>query len=399
MTKPLFVFGVARAGTNLIAGMLNAHPNVELALDPLLPFFKALRTALLIASGDRNLQAKFPSEAPFQDGYYDSQGYRLLDLVLTGRLDVPMGDENETLSAAIADRAALEAPEFARRLRDVNGQTFTDVLDQVFDRVSSARLSNVVWRGVKEVWTTEFIPLLARAYPEARFIIVRRDPRGIVASLLALAKKNPSQAAHTISYMRHWRKEGAVGAALMNDKFLDGRVMMLSYETVASDPEQGVKSLCAFLDLDLDRAMLYPIQGTGGAGDGNSSFGKIVGVSNISVERWRNVLSAAMIQTIEFFCGADMRLEGYALVGSLPTLLNEAITEIVRDADLSPGAWRSDFGTMEENLAHEETRWRLLSSEPKALHDGDEIRRHFLFESYFSSLRNAVFPNPQPAIS
>ena len=45
MAAPLFVTGTARSGTNLVARMLDAHPEVSVACDPYFPLFHSLRNA------------------------------------------------------------------------------------------------------------------------------------------------------------------------------------------------------------------------------------------------------------------------------------------------------------------------------------------------------------------
>src|ERR1700704_4827686 len=82
--RALFVFGIARSGTNLLAGMLNARHDVYLALDPLLPFFKALQRALVVRTGDMALGERYTESGAFQDGYFDAAGRKLLDTVLSG---------------------------------------------------------------------------------------------------------------------------------------------------------------------------------------------------------------------------------------------------------------------------------------------------------------------------
>lgn len=73
--SPLFVFGLARTGTNLLAGMLNAHGSVVLELDPLLPFLKASRNAIVQTCAPESVADRFDPLAPFQDYYFDPDGY------------------------------------------------------------------------------------------------------------------------------------------------------------------------------------------------------------------------------------------------------------------------------------------------------------------------------------
>ena len=121
-------------------------------------------------------------------------------------------------------------------------------------------------------------------------------------------------------------------------------------------------------------------------------------MSRESAERWRGGLSREVVRTIEYHCGPEMQLEGYAPISSLPVTLDDAIVRVVMEAHANPGSWRSDAGMPNDDLAHEENRWRLLNL-PKANLSREEIRRHFLFESYFFRLRTAVFPDLQAAMN
>lgn len=386
MSQPLFVFGVARSGTNLVAGMLNAHSRVDLALDPLMPFFKALRDAWVVATGDPALTARYPAGCAMQDYYFEPLGPRLLDLVMAGELTV--ATDSTELVAAVAARAALESPGFAERLQPVAGATYREVLDGILSRVPRGDGRPPLWRGTKEVWTCEFIPALARAYPDARFILIRRDPRGILASLLQMMRRNPSQAAHTISYMRHWRKEVAVTDHLLEDRRLHERLLLVHYEELASKPQEGVERLAAFLGVEPEPGMLNPVMGEGGEGNANSSYGDLNGISSRPVERWREVLEPRMQRTIEYVCGPEMWASGYVAADTRPNVRPEDLVQTFEAADRQPGSWRSDTGSPSEALVHEAARWTLLEHPDAGYRDGDELRRHFLFTPLFQRLTN-----------
>src|SRR5262249_1395144 len=80
----LFVSGPARSGTTLVARVLSAHTQVEVAPDPALPLFRSLRNAILRESGllaDPGL--------PLQDYYFSAEGLRALDAIQASSLAVP----------------------------------------------------------------------------------------------------------------------------------------------------------------------------------------------------------------------------------------------------------------------------------------------------------------------
>src|SRR5215468_10298470 len=101
--RPIFVFGIARSGTNLLARLLSAHPAIEIALDPFMPLFNLLRDATLRADAPTKLRSALPVGAPFQDGYQKPAGYQLLDTLLAADLSAPVGAaEVAALRGAVA---------------------------------------------------------------------------------------------------------------------------------------------------------------------------------------------------------------------------------------------------------------------------------------------------------
>src|SRR5262245_27135358 len=94
MAEPIFIFGVARSGTNLIARMIDAHSRAAIVLDPLLPFFRSLRNATVQASGDKGLIARFDPSSAMHDYYQSADGPRLLDVMLDATLDLPIAADH-----------------------------------------------------------------------------------------------------------------------------------------------------------------------------------------------------------------------------------------------------------------------------------------------------------------
>lgn len=396
---PLFIFGVARSGTNLLARMLASHPHVEIALDPLLPLMKALRNAIVAARAPERVAHRFDENSAFQDYYFVPDGPELLDTVMGGDLDtVPALRSPASLIAAIRRRAALESAALAQRLEELSGDTFRELVDGVLEAIAFPSATvELAWVGCKEVWTVEFIPVLARAYPHARFIVHRRDPRAVIASLEALAAQEPSQAAHTVSYMRHWRKEAAVLTALVGTPALTGRLYIQHYEALVSRPEEEVQSLCDFLDLEFDPSMTTLADRDGFVWRGNSSFGDLDGISARAASRWRDVADYALVRAVEFHCAPEMRLCGYEPTSRSPEDLDETVRGYVLAAHASPGTWRSDTGNPERDLAGEIGRWAMITGDLNSFCEQD-VRRHFLFEPCLRAIRNLWQNSPTRAM-
>lgn len=394
--QPLFLFGVARSGTNLLAGMLNARADVRIALDPLMPYFKALRSAIVAATGEADLNARYPASAAFQDYYFDSAGVRLMDATMSGSLDLPVGDD-AALAEAVARRAALESRTLPDVLAKVRGKTFAAFLAELAAAIEQSADVRLRRCGTKEVWATEFLPVIARAMPQARFVVIRRDPRAILASLIAMMRLDPTQTAHTISYMRHWRKEAAALDIIAADPSLRARTLVMHYEAITASPERAARDICGFLDLPFDAAMLTPAAADGSAFRGNSSFGEFEGIAATSNDRWQQVLDADTVRTIECLCGPEMRAEGYEPVNVWPILPDAAVQRVTAQADANPGSWRSDSGDAGADTAAERERWDMLTG--RKTFPAPDVRRHFLTEAFFDKLRAAAPQMPTAAVA
>jgi hypothetical protein len=261
--------------------------------------------------------------------------------------------------------ASFESRDLPARFARLEGATYAglvaNALAIVADMLGGSALR---YAGVKEVWTIEFIPALARAFPDARFIIIERDPRAILASASAMARRDPSQAAHAISYLRHWRKNVVLARQFARSPELAGRLDLFKYEELADRPRQGVDAICRTLGLPVDAAMLALEEAidrvTGGCWQGNSSYHTESGrITDASIERWREELPPAAIEAVDFYCGPEMQLAGYTVNGKAT-----GSAEIVRytaAAGAEPGSWRSDTGDLVGDLGLEALHHHLLA--------------------------------------
>jgi hypothetical protein len=379
--RPLFVFGVARSGTNLLARMLDRHPAVSVALDPFLPLFRALRNALVAAQAPATICQRFSPAAPFQDYYFDANGPALLDLMLAAQTDVALDqDRLPALREQVAARAALESPELGTLMGTLAGKDCGQLLRSGLDIVAGLK-PDVRWAGSKEVWVMEFVPLLARLFPDAHFLALERDPRAIVASLLAMAAKDPTQAAHAPSYLRHWRKQVSLTHRFERDPLLTGRFRRLSFERLATAPEEQARMLCTDLDLEFNPEMLRL---SADGWKGNSSFehgGKDIHTE--TVNRWRQMLPSPMIQTADYLCGPEMCLTPYRPVDTPDP---STVLASLREAGKTAGSWRSDSGDLLTDFGGEMVRQWLCSKNQSA--DDNIVRKCFLFQDTFDAIQS-----------
>jgi hypothetical protein len=399
-SQPLFIFGIARSGTNLLARMLGAHPAIEIALDPFMPLFKTVRNASIAHDAPDELRRGFDPMLPFQDGYQAPRGYKLLDLLLAADLAAPIAlADLPALRAAIAGRAELEAPDIAARASEIGGGTCRDLVASALEIVASCRANATTrWIGIKEVWVLDFLPALARAFPAARFLAIERDPRAVIASLAALAERDRSQHAHAISYLRHWRKNVVLARRFAADPGLADRFRLVRYEDLAARPREAARALAGFLGLPFDPRMLAPAapENDSGAWRGNSSYDDAVpGISDAPIARWRDRLPAPTTRAVEFFCAPEMMLAHYPPISADPLTASNEIAAYVARADADPGSWRSDCGDAAAEMSFEELRHSLLFR-PDPATEIDLIRRCFLFEPAYRAAHAIVREHAKP---
>jgi hypothetical protein len=382
MRTPFFVIGLARSGTNLVARMLDRHPKASVALDPFMPVFRSLRDAIVRESADKRLQRRYTPRLPFQDYYFDSLAPALLDSVLAANLDMNVGaSELEFLRNACAERAALESPSLAMHMEKLSGQTYAGLFDSMIALLADQN-PEAQWVGCKEVWIEDFVPVLARALPNSRFIAIERDPRAIIASLLALSQASPSQFAHIPSYARHWRKGIALNRRYQRDADITGRFHLVNYESVVADAEGNAHALCNFLGLDFWPGMTNLSEDGWTGNSGYAHAGRDVYVD--SLERWRVSLGPDIVAAVDYLCAPEMRLTDYVPISS--PCLDTVVARYLLATRGETYSWRSDSGDELADLAGEALRYALLDAD--SIDSATLLRRSFLFPETYHAIRN-----------
>ncbi|MBM3461228.1 MAG: sulfotransferase [Armatimonadetes bacterium] len=380
-SRPLLVSGPARSGTSLLCTALSAHPDLMVASDPYLPYFRSLRNAMA-----QDLPG-FDSSAALSDGYFSDDRTALLEQVLSASLDVPLDPaEGATLVEALRRRAAHASPDLVEGIPDLLAGDYRAMLSrglQLISRIRGAR----PWVGFKEAWNVDFFPAISRAFPEARFLVLLRDPRAVVASMLALSRKDPSQLAHPLSYARHCRKYMALCRHWESDTWMRERVRYVRYEDVLRDPRAEMERICEFLDIRYDASMLdgekWFDYATGRPWTGNSSFlSSMSGVRPELAERWRRELSPEIEGMVSYVCGPEMALVGY---DTGPPDEEAMVAGIQQGAD-GEYSWRSDFRDAHTDAGFELLRRVLLRMGGLST---PQKRRAFLFEDVFEMLKGS----------
>jgi hypothetical protein len=173
---------------------------------------------------------------------------------------------------------------------------------------------------------------LLRWFPdEARILVMRRDPRDVIASAL---KQKPSR---TIFQMA---LTGRLAHQVVTEHEQDPRVSVVTYEDLVRNPIRTMQTVCKFLDVPYDPVVVAPtVLGT--EYSGNSRFdSSLQGVSEAAVGRFHEVLSGPRLELAEALLAPVLSAGGYT-----PALLNPGSRHRIAGAAITmieqSGLWRS----------------------------------------------------------
>ncbi len=317
-----FIGGMFRSGTTLLGRMLHAHPELVCASDPCLPILKFFRSLLA-----RHIELNIPPQYPLQDYYYDVHLLTLFKLIQKSSLNESIPKEwMPAIKNEIKHYGEPYSPLIMPYLDRLSGETFADLLRQILEiirEVYGQNTEKVV--GFKEVWGDEFIPAMARAFPEMKFVILVRDPRAVAAS------KNITQEKYPWLFLAlQWRKLAALAWYYTRHESLTEKVLVIKFEDLISSPEEIAKKICTHIGVSFNPEMLNPeryVDGFGKPWRQNTSYGNgLKGFDQKAISRWQKVLSNNEKLLIELVCGPEMFLHGY-----LESFSYEALPKLLCD--------------------------------------------------------------------
>ena len=296
LDQPFFIVGDGRSGTTLLRSLLSAHP--RLTVTPETHYMER-------AESEGGLAAGAPPD-------FDAFWQRYTDWSRFADLGVD------------ADRCLELVDSQGDRTFE---HVFVAVLAAYAERAGKPRV------GEKTPGHSRFLDRLLEWFPEARAVVLRRDPRAVVASQMLTpwvesSIRRPSlrhgwlavsRASAFVDQALEWSEIYEVVVPPWAD---DDRVLIVSYEALVGDTESELKAICTFLGEDFDPNMT--------TGRSNDNVFEPVGtkpsmagwvkehherslapVSTDSMDRWRHQLNRAQVGIVEGICRSGMRQAGY----------------------------------------------------------------------------------------
>lgn len=347
--KPiLFISSMFRSGTTFVARMLNIHPHIACASDPMRPLVNSFRYDL----ADDSYRSVHSRYDPLDD--YFIHNTDLLNRVLHGDMNLPLGCNAKDLLSAVQRRAEPFSGIYSESINlNENVRTYRETVAYLLNIVqqSYANTRDVHLLAFKEVWSNELYPALRRSFPGAKCLMIIRDPRSIVASKIATGEPYP------LSFMgRQWRKLACL-TAFLKHSFPDD-VLILRYEDLVSSPDKYIREICKLCGLNFDSNMLdvslYK-DGRQKEWKQNTSFSDVVpkSINTKTVEKWKTILTSEETATLELYTYDWMKTFGYPPAHNLDNLLAIGMKDYKAYKNHQLAEWIRSFSFDEDSIAVE----------------------------------------------
>ena len=265
---PVFIVGMNGSGTTMLADSLGKHP--ELYVLPIeskiIPYYLLKYGLDDIAGGDSEQITQLASAIGGSKPFWQSNKERDVEL-------------------------SFEELSVCRNLPQIIAAVYKHLADKQGKRR---------W-GDKSPINTQYIEVLAKAFPDARFVHIIRDGRDAAQSFHRRWGYHPI---HTIVRWKHLIREGREqGRRLGSERYCEVR-----YEDLTVKPEEYMRHICEFLHLSFTSDVLRSSMHYMDRSTVNVSGGRIV----VNSEKWRTYFDANAVRELESHGGAMMHDLGYA---------------------------------------------------------------------------------------
>ena len=186
------------------------------------------------------------------------------------------------------------------------GAVFSSIMNTISQKQNKKR-----WVE-KTPWHLKFVREIVTDFPNAKFVLIVRDPRDVVLSIRNYGwNSGILNMVVKIAIAWRWHMEH-----VCKDLYLSkAKYIVIKYEDLVLSLDKSIEKINNFLDLNI-RADILKNSTFGVLGKPNSSFVKDTSAStNIPVYRWRNFSRKKDISIIEYAVGPQIKKWGYEYSG------------------------------------------------------------------------------------
>jgi hypothetical protein len=275
----LFITAVPRSGATLLELMLSSHPDISISpeTDSLEYIICAHPKGLMLSGPPLNvLKERILGDAKLGAWKVDLEPYR-------------------------------------RRLAAVDQATTAEIADgmMAYYRDQAHPGARIVGNG--RGFYMEHGEVAKTVFPDAQFVIIIRDPRAVVASLIQNFGRSVEGASLT------WRQGVELGEALA--RRFPSDCLQVKYEELVADPEAVLGCICAFLGVEYSSKMLAYHEANQRlemipVGQERLHPHTAAPLSTEHAAKWRDQLSPSTVGVIEAIAGRVMRRWDYDASGA-----------------------------------------------------------------------------------
>jgi len=264
-TNPFFIIGSGRSGNTLLRSLL--------------------------VSGN---EVSIPPESYVLPRVY--RRYKVLSFLKWDVLSSIVVSEFEAYKEYYTWEANLYKAHQKTRAFNKNEKSLAHILNAIYTSYSEPTGINIKRWGDKTPINTIFIDKIARIFPKAQYIHIIRDPRDVVCSYVKANLYDDYNSA-----LAFW-KQANIKAEALKEQLSVSQFIQLRYEDLVTNPEQELKRVCVFLNLEYKPEMLLFWQNKDSLGDVKyNEHHKNIGnpISTSSIGKWRQILTSEESAAIE----------------------------------------------------------------------------------------------------
>ena len=333
--KSCFVTGPVKSGTTLLISLLDSHP--ELALFPM--EVKLFTHWIERFADDKtrysDLNNFFLKKSKIK--LMDPHQKDTADIMNSGRINFTGFDFKEFKRiqeerSLLPENYELTGPKLIQKyILDLH-RSLCKVLGVTEPNIFVSKEGN---HGASHL--AEIVEL----FPQARFLVLVRDPRDIFVSFKAIAE-NKKRGIHSptfkdnVSVCRFVNDNKGKNISSYTELYLeraqDEKFHFVKYENLVRKPNEEMTKIAHFLQIENLPSLQYPTNFGNRWGGNSSSMGEFKGVDSNRLEKWTQKLTGSERRIIEFFLHEYLTQANYGVEeeqqNRLSVLIDVIVTEI-----------------------------------------------------------------------
>jgi len=270
--KIIFVSGLYRSGTSILAQIIGAHPKVFITYDSL----KYPRFIFKKKINHKTIKNII-------DETFDRLFYRW--------------------------NIKIDKKSILKKLTKTEKINHATVYKLLLEEIKKIYKPNASIYGEKVALEWRFIPEFLRMYPKAKVIHIVRDPRDVVASYKKITSEKKLAYMNTVFNAYASMKE----IKFLREYYGKNKLMIIKLEDLVQNPNLFTEKISSFLKINFDKKMLNFINFKSKNGKkwiSNSSFSKKNKLFD-NTHRWKKYLNHKEINFIEFILKDVMKEYNY----------------------------------------------------------------------------------------